>query len=364
MKIKIDINEKYTIRLEEVTDFEDSFFYGVYKSAFENLIEIVESSKKAKDNTDKNNSNSFFRLIDDEKAKDNNIIAFVGERGSGKSSTMISFINAVKTNLKKLSEVMKVDKNDIITKCNFEILDVIDPSLFEKNDNILEIVIAKMFHKFKETFPSDNSCNNDKNSKYQSKKSLLEKFESVYKSIKTIEKNDKYSNEDEIIEEISNLSTGTNLRNNIQELIKEYLNFFSPKKDNNFLVLIIDDFDLNIKHAGEMVELIRKYLFLHNVIIFTALNFSDLSLLIQQDYSTHLKIALKNKQINNDEIKDKSYRYLEKFIPYTRRLFLPEISKEKHLIKLEIIGFNKDDEIIKYDKLLLELEEKSKKNKY
>uniref|UniRef100_A0AAU6WKQ1 DUF87 domain-containing protein n=1 Tax=Chryseobacterium endophyticum TaxID=1854762 RepID=A0AAU6WKQ1_9FLAO len=78
--LEINLNDEYKIRIETGNDFEDSIFKEVYKEALKNVIEIVRHH-----DTYKNLKYDDF----------NNIIAFTGERGKGKSSSMISFRDAL-----------------------------------------------------------------------------------------------------------------------------------------------------------------------------------------------------------------------------------------------------------------------------
>ncbi|MDQ0595165.1 signal recognition particle GTPase [Chryseobacterium ginsenosidimutans] len=78
--LEINLNDEYKIKIEEGKQFEDSIFSEVYKEALKNVIEIVRHYDSHKDSK-----------YDDF----NNIIAFTGERGKGKSSSMISFRDAL-----------------------------------------------------------------------------------------------------------------------------------------------------------------------------------------------------------------------------------------------------------------------------
>ena len=77
--LEINLNEDYKIKIEKGKDFNQSIFQNVYKNALKSVIEIVKHSDK-----DNNDYDDF-----------NNIIAFTGERGKGKSSSMISFRDAL-----------------------------------------------------------------------------------------------------------------------------------------------------------------------------------------------------------------------------------------------------------------------------
>lgn len=61
---------KYGPKCEKLEDYETSIFKKIYEEAFESLDEILKNEGQL---------------------ENNNIISFIGERGSGKTSCMLSF---------------------------------------------------------------------------------------------------------------------------------------------------------------------------------------------------------------------------------------------------------------------------------
>lgn len=319
--------EEYKIKVETAEEFKESLFKGIYVRAGRNLKSIIEENIKDK----KRESNWKDKKCREEETffKDsyNNIIAFIGERGTGKSSSMISFAKAIKNiDTWGKEEVIdeKVDSFLKEKKCRFESIGVIDPSMFEEKDNILEIVIAKMFHHFNEWI--EQPCSD---AKYPGKRELLKAFQKVYENLKTIQKEKHERLDSEVIEALSNLASGSNLKKSIMELVEEYLKFMGNENCNTYFLLVIDDFDLNIKHAGEMAEQIRKYLVIPGVIILLAVKLDQLSSIIEQTYREKFRTMLddKVKRMSSVEPQIMAYLYIEKLIPEDRRLYLPEIRK-------------------------------------
>ena len=74
----INLDSEYKIKIEKGNEFNNSIFADVYRQARQNVADILSHSN------DDNKHDSY-----------NNIIAFTGERGKGKSSTMISFLNSL-----------------------------------------------------------------------------------------------------------------------------------------------------------------------------------------------------------------------------------------------------------------------------
>jgi hypothetical protein len=342
LEVKRDL--RYREKIENYEEFTDSFHSDVYKRAWQIFKEIYDNSlyvdskrtdpkknnvlnnEETKNKKENNKKNSL------EQDNENRIIAFVGERGSGKSSAMNSFAEALTNNDYLKKQGLNIDE------IFFEKVPI-DPSFFEENENIIELIIAKLFENFKQILNKDDLKDN-----YHGKRDLLTLFEEVYKNIKTIEKHEKFIENDEIVEQISNLASSSKLKNNLLELFSKYLNFCYPEETGKkFLLFVIDDFDLNIKHGNEMAEHIRKYL-LHipNVIVLVSLNMEDLKELIDRGNAGILEVLLKHAFLTYEDVAPKSFKYLEKFIPYPRRIFMPEIQRYKNIINLKL-----DEEIEK-----------------
>lgn len=310
--------EEYKIKIEQGEAYRNSLFWNIYKRAARNLVEIINENKITEKKENSKN-NTFF------KDTYNNIIAFTGERGTGKSSSMISFTLALKdlrSNEKEIVFDKKID--DIIRECHFEEIGVIDPSMFEEKDNILEIIIAKMFSRFNQRIAGTAS-----DIDHHNKRELLKAFQDVYENLRTIGKEKHERLDGEIIETLSNLASGSNLKDSIVDLVESYLKFMGPTNNRNYFLLVIDDFDLNIQHAGEMAEQIRKYLVIPRVIILLAVKIDQFLSIIEQSYREKFKIMLHKevKRMPTEEPQNMAYLYLEKLIPEDRRLYLPGIRK-------------------------------------
>lgn len=265
----------------------------------------------------------------------NNIIAFVGERGSGKTSCLQS----IYYNLNKIME-----KNETKIVINNR-LPIIDPSYFDEHSNILEIVVAQMFQKFKSTLSNTNQyvlC--ESKSYIERKRELITRFQQVKETLDCINTpNNIYASHDSI-ESLSRMSSSSDLESKMHELISCYLNYFaeivsSPCEENkyNALVIAIDDLDVQAKHTYKMVEQIRKYLIQDNIVILLGVKLKQLSDLIKQNYYNDYRALLEKEHMSLNQIEDMSSRYLLKLIPFSHRLNLPNLHDNTN-VKLNIYG--------------------------
>lgn len=334
LKITNDVVNK--VKIENEDEWENSIFkesvYDKAKIQFENIIKYNSIDDKIKNNQNEKNNNN-------EDLRSNNIIAFTGERGSGKTSAMLSFENKIVSGKIELSDIKEY---------SFYSIKNIDPSIMNKNESIIEIVISEMFKSYK-----NYECKQSGN--YVSERNLVNCFEKVHKDLKLIHNlrisPDKSSINGDNLEELIDMSSAISLHKNFGQLVKHYLNFISNNNANKkFLIITIDDLDLSISSAQLMMEEIRKFLMQPNIIILMAIKIEQLKeVLIQKnskDLETYHKLyinSLENTKIKNEflnEIENKSIKYLEKIIPYNKRIFMPQIKMEDTIIEFGV-GFEK-----------------------
>lgn len=313
--LEINLNEEYKIKIEEGKFFDNSIFKDVYKEALRSVIEIVRHSEIYK----KSKYDDF-----------NNIIAFTGERGKGKSSSMISFKNALAN--KECDENYDFfqkhnDREQYLKDKIFADIDIIDPSLFKENEGLFEIVLAKMFEKFQDKMQNQNDFR--ANFSDADRRQLIECFQKVFKNLQIINSDRKELYKKDSIEALSKLATSSNLREDFKKLVEFYLEKFENKK--SYLLIAIDDFDLNISNSYDMLEDIRRFLIQKKIILLIACKMEQLHEAIYINYK---------KKLIEEDIKGKSKKYLDKLIPFNRRLFLPNV-QEIDKIEFKII-LNKD----------------------
>lgn len=284
-------------------------------------IEDCKSNKNPyfKDEYEKANVliNEIVRFQNDEKNKTtikqygcNNRILFIGQRGCGKTSVMRSLA-------KHLSSEEYQTTDSKVPKVKFCCLPIVDPSHFNNNDNILLTVITNMFSEAKmrmsgaDTFGREN---------------LLSQFEKVFKSLSSI--NLELSSH--TLETLNRKSDAEDLSDKIKQLVDEYLKLTGYGKDNSKLVLLIDDLDMSVSYAPDMLEQLRKYLEIDNLIVLISANLGQLANEMREKYSSAFKNTLKDSnQALSIDVEDLATKYLLKLFPTSRR-----INVERHVSQL------------------------------
>lgn len=270
---------------------------------------------------------------------DNNIIAFIGERGSGKTSCMYSGIQILKDFQNSSSHHGQGKECHFDKEMNF--LKVIDPSFFDIQHNILEILIGEMYSVACSSFEKDCGTYGD------NKHRLIQQFQETKRHLRFLSSKNNYSNDDDELEELQYLSSGVKLRDSIKKLVHKYLEVTGGE----MLVISIDDIDLNTMQAYRMVEQIRKYLILPNVIILMAVKLDQLGNVIRLELTKQFKDVMNNDddQLSTSDISEMAERYLNKLIPIQSRIYLPRPSTFFER-PVKIVGKDEKDYIM-YDSI-------------
>lgn len=287
--IKFYRGEESSIIHEQYENRADSIFTKQYELALNGIERFLELRKKEGVT---------------HKIKINNIFAFIGDRGMGKTSCMES--------VAKMIPFHRKDKE------NFIITETIDPSFFDDKRNILEMVIGKMFANFSQDASNTSTL---KGNDYESKKAkLLVSFKDVRHTIAKMESDEGVS-ERGSISKLQDLAAAGGLSEKFHTLVSDYLTYF----DSEILILPVDDIDLNTSQADVMVEQLRKYLIQDNVIILMAVKLSQLSLVMEQKFATQYEMLRKEQLIEQSAIMDMVMKYLTKLIPLDHRIYMPAV---------------------------------------
>lgn len=295
----------------ERENFKSSIFVDQYQQAIDLFARLWERQKGFRQKTEDCKPKVYG--IDNQFS---NIIAFCGDRGEGKTSSMISFAtlltdNNVREKAKEaLAYPLDNSGKEILPSSNeIEWLDVIDPSFFDEQHNLLELMLGQMYAKASEIH--DQSNGNQGNEFAYKRRKLMEQFQIVKNSIHLLECDEKLYDS---ISEMSDLSASIQLKSDIQKLFKCYLDYISKK----CLLICIDDIDLNIKDAYRMSEMLRKYFISPYCIVLVAVKTEQLVEVIAK----HHEVAFKLSSESSLQI---ARKYVAKLFPRGNRIPMPAV---------------------------------------
>ena len=289
---------KYVTGLErhpylEKDQFEDSIYYEQYVQS----LKLIDG---------------YLSNMTDDSLK---CVAFCGERGEGKTSCMTSVREIISQAKKeecpgaRLIDKLKLRK---IGKYEASLVEIIDPSFFDETHNVLEIIIAHLYNSYNDSKKSDRLA---------IRHSLLDAFHKVNSSLKTLSEGDSYSLDE--LHSLSILATSVTLRKQIADLVDVYLQYVEA----DYLVITIDDIDLDVAQAYKMCEQIRKYLCVPKCIVLISFKLDQLRDAVAQSMWKSMLVKEQNKQFFPYEVVlEMAKKYVNKLIPITGRIEMPKVS--------------------------------------
>lgn len=310
MEYRILCGKEHKLVLSDDIYSENQFMYQAYCEARNALSEIVRYSDEFYGKTFA--PEALFESLQ-------NIIAFSGRRGQGKTSTMLSFSDALKCgNL--------VDPD--LKEHTYEVLAPIDPTILEEKQNILALVLARMYRRADEIWAHGGSeyTSGRRGPTEADKNELLASFQRCLTGINAI----KYKTDKEIksLTDISIVSDSATLKQDIHDLIKKYLRFVgNADETKGFLVIQLDDTDFQVIKGHEILEDIRKYLSIPNVIVLMATDLTMLRTVVLQHYVKIFKAGIDEKIIDANSLAKIESKYMDKIVPPVHAIHLPRLEE-------------------------------------
>jgi len=317
------------IRPESYKNFKNSIFEGIYEKALSSVEEIISHVERDTENQDN---------------EINNIITFIGERGTGKTTAMVSFVNYLKNDIRMDTEWRE---NSQARKCNFQCVPLIDPSKLTAEENIITLVVAYIYEGIKQMAKEEKAYGKKAaGDRMERLKEGVRKCQEVYNVVRikytSFSKN--MEQNPDTVETFSEIAKATRLRKLIQDLVDVYLDILNDGIDNKNSVLIIpiDDLDTNIQNAYTLAEDLRSYFMVSRVIIMMAVKLEQLNDVIQLKFCEEFK-NLSGEGLKMDASAEcMATKYLEKLIPHDRRIAMPSLLLQ-NLNNFNILVKNSDD---------------------
>lgn len=253
----------------------------------------------------------------------NNVFSFIGKRGSGKTTAMDEFCRILRSMNKNdeyynwwLNRVMTPEQREGLArkKFRFHVLDPIDASLFGDKEDLFEQVIVNIYRHFEEYFKNDRP-------------EIMKQFAQIMKMYYGTGNENKAS--DFSIANMLNFSMDNQtIQKKISELIDK-LFACGREIDFEYIVITIDDLDLNIQQGYQMMEQIQKYFSHHKIIVLISMDYDQMRLVFEQHFAKKLN---QTKEINGDVIYKRNIRNLTedvmtKMFQLSQRMYMPDFER-------------------------------------
>lgn len=330
------------ICVEEESAFEKSIFSDVYENAAVSVENIVQMNWK-------NRKSQTIKLSHQEQ-EIANVVSFIGRRGTGKTSSMLSFRRALDRYKYKDKDRFQEDSGlkfspeADMENVRFFCLDYIDASILEESEDVFILVLAGMLNcldSIEETGKEEHSYDY---------RWLLQKMENVYKDFITIKNSAPYENDEYTsYERLRNIASSQRIRALFQELVQQFLEYLQSRSNAKhgecYLVITLDDLDMahyNIQmgqkqgannKSFEIVNCIYKYLSIPGVIVLAAYNHENL---MQQcmgffgncDRNPFYEVKEKDEELKRSS--SLSNQFMDKAFPAGYRLYMPSWRKRDY----------------------------------
>jgi len=261
-------------------------------------------------------------------AKNSNIIAFMGRRGSGKTTAINEFSNILRSYQKGAKNWNSVLSCQTKREpgCRFHVMTPIDASVLDKKEDLIELIWANMYREFerhsrrkKPSFMED-----------ELDKKIVKEFDEVYKNYVNVGHHEEQREilGDTVLVKLKNISSSLRTREAFTTLVTDFLKLLDGEeyRGDSALVIAVDDLDMNIEKGYEMLEQLHKYLADRRIVILTAVDYDQMHLICERDFLSVLTPG-RGKWSNEKELGERARRlsndYLLKVIPLPNRIYIP-----------------------------------------
>ena len=333
------------IHKENSKIFENSFFKDVYSQAREAIVIIDESNKKK--NKDIDEKGDFEQELYDVQ----NVIAFTGRRGTGKTSAMLTFVDNL--------AMGKIDfAADTLKNTRFYPIPYIDASMLEKNEDIFEIVLSKMLLEINKISTLAGNRGSTQNEIFINE--IKEDIVKVYNKYVSLKKSSGYDSASSY-STMEKLAERHDIRGQIVELVKNYINCMtrcdSLQYKSGYLVICIDDIDMSQQNHMDVMQSICQYLMIPGIIVMITSKFSILSASIGQEFHSKVFVSSIQAETALDLCKEQTYDFLRKIIPFDMRISMPSWRKQDYRSLTSIkINYSGNDNLSKLKEMFPRLE--------
>lgn len=303
MKLQEYVNR---IRCEEYNSFNMSAFKSVYEIAVSLTKKIISAN------------GYYMGQSEIEKFGNENqiptIISFLGDRGVGKSSAMLSFAHFLQSY--NTHSIKDADAFWLSNNINFYVLPKVDATMLTHEEGLFDVVLAKMWDVFIDKV--DRSLKRE-----ATQEQVRRKFEEVKQAYNGFCADIKGKNVSQLTE-LHELSNSLNLREAFCQLVDVFSRYMDDDKhQKSYIVFAIDDLDMVIKNTYLKLEELRLLMTIPKVVVLITADLEHLSLSIASTWQKQLE----GSGADSILIKEYAEKYLAKVLPRNMRIFLPYSKK-------------------------------------
>ncbi|MCX4272289.1 MAG: hypothetical protein OSJ71_08505 [Acetatifactor sp.] len=324
----MEVLEERKIYLEGTKKSEDTGIrYPLYTNCYANALEAMWSNIQYNKNAKAQGAPQ--GLV-------SNIIAFMGVRGSGKTTALNEFNRILGKHdeyIAKHGKVLLPNRQNQDQKCTggFHVLKSIDASLLEKDEDIIELIWANMFKDFEHTLKGSSNCREYREyreNRDEATRSIVDQFDKVYKSYQQ-SKEKQVMLGDTVLAKLKNLASSLKTKEFCDELIEKFLKYMHYRADgqdtNFFLVVTVDDLDLNLESGYRILENLYRYLNNPYVVVLIAVDHLQIKMISNRHFIENFYVkGKKDEPLYARHAEQLSGDFLVKVLPLSNRVYMPD----------------------------------------
>lgn len=332
-------------------DPENSLFAEQYDRAKKVLKEIIQSNDDLAANTHRARNRchcgySAFSIVEsdeDNRVPDpiNTIIPFIGPRGTGKTSVMLSF--------QRMLQEMQFQDMLELKKCRFIGLDYIDAGVLKETEDVIALILARMLQFL---LRLERSFSKNAQDQYREKlRRLFKHFDRFFTNLCRLQGTHQLSVQEGFYEtgsslrELKEIASSYETEREFLELtgeLRSFLREYGGRDDNRtpYLVIAIDDIDMyrySNSNSYTLLEELYEYLSIPGVVLLVAYH--------EQMLESNCALHVANKfycHKNADDllVREQVHQFLKKVLPSWSRIYTPNFAnlygdEEHYTIKTE-----------------------------
>lgn len=330
---------------EDIQNYRDSYA----KQEFFQAIDVLKNIMRENDSFWQENG-GYLDICGSKKATGKrkeifNVIPFLGERGTGKTSTMLSFANILsdfdpenrKYDAFLLDQDERSRRRHESTK--FIVLQYIDVGVLKSKEDIMAIILARMLKYVQKKLSSHPFGYEAPSVRQEGLRQLYQDFEQVYNDLLNLVQVGQELEGESVLRRLQNLNSSYSLAEKFQALVYEFLNFLSyldgeKGKCRYYLIIALDDIDLfesinstqdhraghiQRKDAYTICGQIYEYLQIPGVVVLTTYDENRLLSVC----SRHIGEA--SPYLEKRECISQAVQYIQKFILPKYKIYMPNL---------------------------------------
>lgn len=280
-----------------------------------------------------------------------NVFTFFGKRGTGKTTAMNEFCEILSKleydNEKRrwLAQSLEKQEQSILEnkKFKFHVLKPIDASLLEDKENLFELIMANIYLEFQNKMEQSSNYHHEEDYQKDKTSKIMRLFSDIFKSYRLINGHrdeDEYGNF--IVSKMQLLRGSKHLEEQVIGLIEELFKISNDKCDYEYIVIPIDDLDLNVKHGYEMLEQLQKYFSYYKIVVLIAIDYEQMGLVCEEHFRREMqKTTDAYKGDGREHARELANDYMTKIFQFSQRMYMPDMRRLSRKCEIIVEGYKR-----------------------